>query len=124
MPSAYLGLAPADIAARLLSLASAVADAPVVIHLGGDVFGCRNVGVELPRRRRSTMETRLLRQRVRDALERGGVVLAPSALAPRVPGDIHGSVRVREVVPTYQDAAHMLVAPRGGGGVPLKTPRR
>jgi hypothetical protein len=56
--------------------------------------------------------TRLLRQRVRDALERAGVILAETALAPPVGGDIRGSVRVREVAPTHKDAAHMLFAPQ------------
>lgn len=112
MPSAFLGLTTIEVISRLLSIASAAASAPVTVHVGEDAFGCRNVGVELPRGRRSAAATRLLRQRVREALERGGVVLAESALAPRVAGDIRGSVRVREVAPTYGDAANMLQPPR------------
>ncbi|MFT3773972.1 MAG: hypothetical protein QM820_52050 [Minicystis sp.] len=112
MPSDFLGLSSADVAARLSAIASAAAAGPVDIHLGDDVFGCRNIGVDLPRQRRSATATRLLRQRVRDALERAGVVLAESALAPKVAGDIRGSVRVREITPTYGDAAHMLRPPR------------
>ncbi|APR84068.1 Hypothetical protein A7982_09417 [Minicystis rosea] len=108
MPSPYLGLAPQEVGERLSAIASGVAAGPVTIHVGEDVFGCRNVGVDLPRARRPAAATRLLRQRVRDALERAGVILAESALSPKVAGDIRGSVRVREVAPSYGDASHML----------------
>ena len=112
VPSPYLGLAPREVGERLSAIASDAAAAPVTIHVGEDVFGCRNVGIDLPRQKRTASATRLLRQRVRDALERAGVVLAESALAPKVAGDIRGSVRVREVAPSYGDASHMLRAPR------------
>jgi len=114
VPSAFLGLTPIDVISRLLAVAAEAASSPVTVHVGDDAFGCRNVGVELPRGRRSAAATRLLRQRVRAAMEQAGVVLAESALAPRVAGDIRGSVRVREVAPTYADAAHVLRAPRRG----------
>lgn len=112
MPSDYLGLSPADVVARIHAVASAAASATVTVRLGDEVFGCRNVGLDLPAQRRSATATRLLRARVRDALERAGVILAETALAPRVSGDIRGSVRVREVAPTQKDAAHMLQPPR------------
>jgi len=108
VPSPYLGLEPGEVAERLLAVVARAAAGPMAIHVGDEVFGCRNVGVDLPRRRRSVAETRLLRLRVREALERDGVVLAESALAPRVPGDLTGSVRVREVAASHGDAAHML----------------
>jgi hypothetical protein len=116
VPTAYLGLGPADIAARVRAVAAAAAAAEVQVHVGDDVFGCRNLGVVLPPGRRSAAATRLLRLRVRDALEKAGVVLAESALAPRVAGDLRGSVRVREVTATYLDAAHVQRAPADGGG--------
>lgn len=108
MTPAFLGLSPALVAERVAIAASSAIAAPVVVHVGDDVFGCRNVGVDLPRARRSTVETRLLRARLRDALERAGVVLAESALAPRVAGDIRGSVWVRDAAPTRADASHMI----------------
>lgn len=112
MPSDYLGLSAADVVARLVALASAAAGGKVTVRLGDEGIGCRNVGIDLPRERRSAAATRLLRQRVRGALERNGVILAETALAPPVGGDIRGSVRVRVVEPTHKDAAHMLFAPQ------------
>lgn len=108
VPPSYLGLSAGEVLARLLDVAAAAAGAPVAVRVGEDVFGCRNVGVDLPRARLRAAETRLLRQRVRAALEREGVVLAEAALSPKVAGDIRGSVRVREVVTTLMDGAHML----------------
>ena len=112
MPLEFVGLTPVAVEARVSLAASTAAGARVVVHVGEDVFGCRNVGVDLPRARRSAAETRALRQRVRDALERIGVILAESALAPRVMGDVRGSVRVRDVAPTRADASHMLMPSR------------
>jgi hypothetical protein len=114
VPSTFIGLSVTDVLSHILAVASSAASAPVAVHVGDDAFGCRNVGIELPRGRRSAEATRMMRLRVREALEQAGVVLAESALAPRVPGDIRGSVRVRVVAPTYADAAHMLQPPRRG----------
>ncbi len=114
-PASFLGLTPADVVARVSAVASEAAAAPVVVRVGAEVFGCCNVGVDLPDdrgRRRPAAAARSLRRRVQDALEQAGVVLAELALAPRVPGDVRGSVRVRESVPDHTDAADMVSAPR------------
>jgi hypothetical protein len=112
--ASFLGFSPADVAARVGAVASEAAGGPVVVRVGDEVFGCCNVGVDLAptRRRRPAAAGRALRRRVLDALERAGVVLAELAIAPRVAGELRGSVRVRESVPSQGDAAHMLRAPR------------
>jgi hypothetical protein len=90
----FLDAAPSDIAARVTAVASGAAGAPVAVRVGDEAFGYRNVGVTLPRARRSALEARNLRRRVMLALERLGVTSAEAALAPRVVGDLVGSVRV------------------------------
>jgi hypothetical protein len=105
MPS-FLGADAPEIAARLQAVASAVATAPVVVRVGDEGFGCRNVAVDLPSGRRPATEQRSLLRRLRQALEEAGVVLAGTAIAPKVWGDIVGNVRVREVAPSWSDAAH------------------
>ena len=50
----------------------------------------------------------MLRARVRDALEAAGVTMAVHALAPRVGGDLRGSVNVRRLERRSGDAAGLL----------------
>jgi hypothetical protein len=112
MADTFIGVSPEAILAHVESVASAAAGGPVVARIGDEMLGFRNVGVDLPRRRMSAHEARILRSRVRDALEKAHVVLAPSALAPRVAGDICGSVRVRVLAVGSGDAARLLQPPR------------
>ena len=101
----FLNLSADEIAARIHAAASAAIGAPVVVRVGDEVHGYRNVGVDLPRGRRSAAEGRRLLNRVRAALEARGVPLAETALAPKVGGDIRGSIQVREVTLGGSDAA-------------------
>jgi hypothetical protein len=112
MASAFVDAAPAQIVARLEALGASAALAPVTARVGEEAFGCRNVGVDLPRARRSTDERRALVNRVRAALEAAGVVLAETAVAPRVRGDVVGNVRVREVEPSWGDGARLATPAR------------
>jgi hypothetical protein len=102
----FLGASPSDITARIQAVASSAALAPVAVRVGEEGFGCRNVAVDLPPGRRSVADRRVLVNRMRRALEEAGVVLAETAIAPRVWGDIVGNVRVKEVAPSWSDAAH------------------
>ncbi len=114
MGKAFLDVAPAEIVARLQAVAAAAAGGPVTVRVGEEGLGCRNVGVELPPGRRSASAGRLLRARVRSALEAAGVVLVETTLAPRVGGDVAGNVRVREVAASWGDASQLArPAPRG-----------
>jgi len=107
MNRAFVDATPAQIVAHLQAVATAVAGGPVTVRVGAEVFGCRNVGVDLPAERRSASAARLLRGRVRAALEAAGVVLAETAVAPRVGGDLTGNVRVREVAANWADASQL-----------------
>jgi hypothetical protein len=98
MEHAFLDTAPEEIARRVAEAASAVAGDGVAVRVGLEAWGYRNVGVSIPRARRSRLEAANLRLHVSRAVEAAGVTLWPSANAPRVGGDIEGSVRVREVV--------------------------
>ncbi len=109
--SAFLDFTSAAVAARVQAVATAAAGGPVVVRVGDEVHGFRNVGVDLPRARRSAAEGRLLRNRVRAALEGAGVILAPTAIAPKVEGDILGNVRVRELPVNWADASGLAEAP-------------
>jgi hypothetical protein len=100
-----LNLSADEIAARIHASATAAAGAPVLVRVGDEVHGYRNIGVDLPRGRRSAVEGRRLLNRVRAALEARGVPLAETALAPKVGGDIRGSVQVRELALGGGDAA-------------------
>jgi hypothetical protein len=100
-------LTAADIAARVQAVAATVADGPVVVHVGNEVHGFRNVGVGLPRRRRSANESCLLRKRVWAALEAAGVTMAETADEPKVAGDLLGNVRVRELAVDWRDASRL-----------------
>jgi hypothetical protein len=115
MLSSFLNLTALDVAARVQTVAAAAARGPVVVRVGDEVFGYRNVGVDLPRGRRSAAEGRLLRNRVWVALETAGVVMAETAGAPKVGGDMLGSVRVREVAANWGDASGLARPPPRSG---------
>jgi hypothetical protein len=72
--------------------------------------------VQLPRARRSRLESRLLRVHVSRVLEAAGVTVWPCANAPRVGGDLDGSVRVRVIeLRGPLDASHVAApAPAKG----------
>jgi hypothetical protein len=110
MPDPFLNLTAIDIAARVQAIAAAAAG-PVVVRVGDEVYGYCNVGIDLPRVRRSAAETRLLRNRLSRALETAGVVMAATAGAPRVVGDVLGSVRVRLVAANWKDASGLAGPP-------------
>jgi hypothetical protein len=93
MPDSFLDPSTTALTARIHAIASTAAGAPVAVRVGEERHGYRNVGIDLPSGRRSADEKRLLRQRVWEALERSGVVMAPNALAPKVDGDLRGTVR-------------------------------
>jgi hypothetical protein len=101
-----------EIVARVDAAATAAADGPVLVRVGDDVHGYRNLGVDLLRCRRSAAESRLLRSRVWAALEAAGVVMAQAAVAPKVGGDFRGHVQVREPSVSWSDAAHLAGPPR------------
>jgi hypothetical protein len=103
MASTFLDLAAADIIDRIQAIASAAAGGPVVVRVGEEALGHRNVGIDLPAGRRSAAEGRSLRARMRAALEAGGVPLAENTLAPRVGGVIRGAIPVRETPVTWGD---------------------
>ena len=107
MGLAFLDLAPADIVARVEAVAAGAAGGPVRVRVGDEAHRYRNVGVDLPKGRRSASAGRLLRSRVWAALEGAGFVMAENAIAPKVTGDLRGSVRVRK-------AAASRGAPEGG----------
>jgi hypothetical protein len=111
MSSPFLNLPEAGIVSRIETIASAAAGEPVVVRVGEEVLGWRNVGVDLPRRRRSAAEGRLLRERVLAALEGAGVVRTATAGAPKVDGQLLGHVRVREVAPSWGDASGFARGP-------------
>jgi hypothetical protein len=111
----FFGLSPEDLAARIRTIATTAAGAPVAhVHVGAEVHGYRNVGVDLPPERRSVEKTRALRRRAREALESAGVPMAANALAPKVAGDLRGSVHVRDVVRSEIDASHFMGPARRG----------
>jgi hypothetical protein len=56
-------------------------------------------------------DVRRLRNRVRDALEKAGVVMVATAGAPKVAGELLGNVRVREVDPSWGDASGLARSP-------------
>jgi hypothetical protein len=94
---AFLDVPPEEIARRVHEAASAVVGDAVVVRVGAETWGYRNVGVSLPRASRSRLESQNLRLHVARAVEAVGVTLWPSANAPRVDGDVEGSIRVRAV---------------------------
>lgn len=104
MKETFLNVPAEEILARLRA---AVAQLGVTeINLGGEVHGFCNVGVTLPKKRRSAHESRELRQGVSAALTAAGVLMAENALAPKVGGDLRGQVWVRDVPrPVAMDSA-------------------
>ena len=115
MSEAFLDASPADILARLEAVGREVAAGTFVVRVGADQNGYCNLGVDLPRARRSAQANRELRLRLREGLERAGVVLAEDALAPRVGGDLRGTVHVRKVAKWVTGPAHLLQAARMDG---------
>jgi hypothetical protein len=109
MRSPFLDVTSTAIHARLRAIASDAAGGPCDVRVGPDAFGYRNVGVDLPRARRSADEHLLLRRRVWAALERAGVTMAPSQMAPQVAGDLRGTVCVRRFPPAAVNAAYARV---------------
>jgi hypothetical protein len=108
----FVGLGPEEIARRVRDAVASVAGGPVELRIGAEGSCYRNVGVVLPRARRSRLEAVNLRVHVARALEAAGVTMWPAAIAPRVGGDVEGSVRVREVVLQGPlDAASLAQAP-------------
>jgi hypothetical protein len=95
--AAFLNLPAEEISIRIQDVASAACGARVVVRVGEEAHGYRNVGVDLP----------VLRGRVRAALEAVGVPLAETAIAPKVGGDICGSVQLRET--GLASSAHLAV---------------
>jgi hypothetical protein len=110
---AFLNLAPDEIAARLQAAASAAAGAPVLVRVGDEVHGYANVGVDLPRGRRSAAEGRLLRNRVRAAARGGGRAAGGDGPRPSAEGDVRESIQVRDVTVSRSDLAS-IVTPRAG----------
>jgi hypothetical protein len=114
MSPSFLDVSAPEIAARIEAIASSAAGAPVLVRVAAEAYGSRNIGIDLPPGRRSALEGRAMRGRMREALERAGVVMAVTAIAPKAAGDLRGTVRVREVTPNRRDASHMLRPPRRG----------
>ena len=112
MLDAFLGATADEITARIQAAASQAAGGPTVVRVAEEAYGSRNVGIDLPRGRRSAAEGRAMRRRVREALEAAGVALVETAIAPTVAGDMRGTVRVREGAPSRGDAAHVAQPPR------------
>jgi hypothetical protein len=108
----FVGAPLEDIARRVRDAASAAAGGAVVVEVGDEGFGYRNVGVTLPRARRTKLDSRNLRMRVARAIEAVGVAMWPAAIAPAVRGDLVGSVRVRELdASRFIDASSFAAAP-------------
>jgi hypothetical protein len=109
---AFLDVPPEEIARRVHEAACLVAGGPVEVRVGAEAWGHRNLGVSLPRARRSRLEAANLKLHVSRAIEEAGVTLWPAANARRVRGDIEGSVRVRAVLLRGPlDAASFAQAP-------------
>ena len=95
MSDAFLHASPADILARIEAVAREAAVGRFVVRVGADHDGVCDVGLALPRERRSAHASRMLRLRLREGLERAGVVLIEDALAPTISRDLRGTVQVR-----------------------------
>lgn len=70
-----------EITARIRTAVTAAAGEPVAVHGGEEAYGFRNIGVELPKARRSVNDTRRLCSRLAAALEGIRVALSAHALA-------------------------------------------
>ena len=106
MSDAFLHASPADILARLEAVGREAAAGSFVVRVGADQNGYCNIGVDLPRARRTAQANRELRLRLREGLERAGVMLAEDALAPKVGGDLRGTVLVRKMTVRSTGALH------------------
>ncbi len=112
MEHAFLDVDATEIARRVREAASAAAGAAVEVRVSAEGSAFRNIGVALPRARRTRLETRNLRIRVGRALEAIGVTMYPAGVAPRVGGDLEGSVQVRRVeLGGAMDAAGLAAPP-------------
>ena len=111
MGRAFLNASGDEVVARLGAVAAEVAGAPVVVRVGEDTLGFRNVGVDLPAGKRTAAARRLLVNRMRNALEVAGMALVETAIAPKVDGHILGNVRVREVAVNWADASQLARPP-------------
>ena len=105
MSEAFLHASPVEILARLEAVGRAAAVGAFVLRVGAAHNGFCNVGLDLPRARRTAHGSRLLRLRLHEALERAGVEMAENALAPKVGGDLRGMVQVRAMA--ARDSAGM-----------------
>lgn len=103
MASPFLDLPAAEILARLTSLVAEAAGAKLVVRVGDERHGCRNIGVDVPRGKTRHAGT-LLRLRVREALEAAGVVCAENALSPKVGGSLLGQVQTAANAPSQPSA--------------------
>jgi hypothetical protein len=114
----FVGTSPIEIETRIREAATSAAGAPVVVHVAEEAWGLINVGVSLPRTRRTRLASRNLRMTVARALEAVGVSLWPAAIAPRASGELRGSVRVREIEgPRVVDAASFAAPPPSRAGL-------
>ena len=109
MSDAFLHASPADILARIEAVAREAAVGRFVVRVGADQGGFCNIGLALPRERRSPYASRELRLRLREGLERAGVVLIEDALAPPISGDLRGTVQVRPVAARRGEGLMRLV---------------
>ncbi|MEP7120505.1 MAG: hypothetical protein ABJE95_06340 [Byssovorax sp.] len=105
MSEAFLHASPVEILARLEAVSREAAVGGFVLRVGAAHNGFCNVGLDLPRARRTAQGSRMLRLRLHEALERAGVEMAENALAPKVGGDLRGTVQVREVACAASEAA-------------------
>src|SRR5690348_12634167 len=56
MSDTFLHRSVDEIATKIAVAVPAAAGMPVVVHVGGEMFGCTNVGIEVPKARRSARE--------------------------------------------------------------------
>jgi hypothetical protein len=80
----FLNASAADVVARVHAAVTTATGGPMVVQVGDEGRGFRNVGVDLPRARRSARESRFLRHRVWTALERERTA-APAGLKCEAP---------------------------------------
>lgn len=103
MRDVFIGATPDQIIARLREVAEPIAAGPVIVRLSEESHGFRNVGLDLPKRRRSRLESLNLKRNVAYALGRAGWTWAPHALVQKVEGDLLGSVQVLQVRASWGD---------------------
>ena len=101
--SPFIGWTADQIASRLREVAEPHADGPVIVNVGEERHGFRNVGIVLPRRRLSKLASRNRKIHVSRAIEAIHVTCYPHALCPKVEGDVLGTVQVKEVKASWGD---------------------